>query len=538
MSTGADSSSSTIYDLIGVGFGPSNLALSGALIEKWTTPSSDSEKSFRTVLFLERQPSFQWHPGMLLPGAQMQISFLKDLAMLRSPQSALTFVNYLHSHGRLIAFINRGSFTPSRREFADYLGWAARYVEEHGVNVNYGQEVVAIEESSDGLINVTSRSITDGRLSIHITRNIVLSPGGSARIPDVVVPLMKKSSIVDRSTLLHSSEYKNRVAKLLQSITSSAEPRPLRIAVIGGGQSAVEVTMNLRNLLSNIPSGNAGHQVDMLIRKGSLKPSDASHFSNEIFAPEGTDNWFSTSEQGREYLMAEYKDTNYSVVNPCTVAALYEIIYDQKVEETITARNSGTQKTPGPKINIRSHIHIASLKYDVGSETFTFTLRNALTREIFEHETYDAIVCATGYQRHSWIELLSDRLKKRFGIGSCSSTVPIRLVPFAQRATYMVETRDDSSNVCNTPDSTATTPSISSSTENVGQQQVERVNLYITRRYRLLPIASSKLESEETLKARIYIQGLEEATHGLSDTLLSVVSCRAGEVVDDLLSED
>ncbi|KAJ3714006.1 putative L-ornithine-N5-monooxygenase [Lentinula guzmanii] len=538
MSTGSDSSSSTIYDLIGVGFGPSNLALSGALIEKWTTPSNDSEKSFRTVLFLERQPSFQWHPGMLLPGAQMQISFLKDLATLRSPQSALTFVNYLHSHGRLTAFINRGSFTPSRREFADYLGWAARYVEEHGVNVNYGQEVVAIDESSDGLIIVTSRSITDGRLNIHITRNLVLSPGGSARIPNVVLPLMNESSIVDRSTLLHSSEYKNRVAKLLKSITSSTAPRPLRVAVIGGGQSAAEVTMNLRNLLSNIPSGNAGHQVDMLIRKGSLKPSDDSHFSNEIFAPEGTGNWFSTSEQGREYLMAEYKDTNYSVVNPCTLAALHEIIYDQKVEETITARNSGVQKTPGPKINIRSHIHIASLKYDVGSQTFTFTLRNALTREIFEHETYDAIVCATGYQRHSWIEMLSDRLKKRFGIGSCGSDVPIRLVPFAQRATYMVETRDDSSNVCNTPDSIATTPSISSSTENVSQQEVEPVNLYITRRYRLLPIASSKIESEETLKARIYIQGLEEATHGLSDTLLSVVSCRAGEVVDDLLSED
>ncbi|KAJ3813057.1 putative L-ornithine-N5-monooxygenase [Lentinula aff. lateritia] len=550
MSTGTESTYPAVYDLIGIGFGPSNIAISGALVEKWTAPSNDAETSFQKILFIEKHPSFQWHPGMLLPGAQMQISFMKDLATLRSPQSPLTFVNYLHNQGRLSAFINRGSLTPSRKEFADYLEWAARYVEAQGVNVKYGQEVVAIDESMDGLITVTSITLADGKLNSFITRNLVVSPGGRARIPNVVAPFIKEPSIVARSTLLHSSEYKHRIGELLESITSERQ-RPLRIAVIGGGQSAAEVTMNLQGLLNDIPAGDGpiGHQVDMLLRKGSLKPSDDTPFSNEIFDPEVTNDWFSTSEQGRERIMAEYKATNYSVVNPRTIDALYEIIYDQQVDEAIVARNS-TVFTPRPRIIIRSHMHIPSLKYDTGSKKFVFTFRNVRTREVFENESYDAVVCATGYQRNSWTKMLraSDRLGKRFGIDDSASEIPIKLVPFVQRVadTVDLDQPQDSplSSVSSTPTSVVTTPPISPGAENVVKQEsspTEAVKLYITRNYRLLPMASTKTMqdgSAEGLKARIYIQGLEESTHGLSDTLLSVVSCRAGEVVDDLLNDD
>ncbi|KAF9077083.1 L-lysine 6-monooxygenase (NADPH-requiring)-domain-containing protein [Rhodocollybia butyracea] len=552
-------SSPFIYDLIGIGFGPSNVAIAGALIEKW---HGQTEKSFKQTLFIEKHSTFQWHPGMLLPGAQMQISFMKDLATLRSPQSPLTFLNYLHIHGRLPAFINRGSSTPSRKEFADYLAWAARYVEEHGVNVNYGQEVVGIDESLDGLITVTSRSVSDGQLHDFVTRNLVVSPGGRGRFPNAATPLLKEPLITERSTLIHSSEYKYRVSKLLKSITNTT-PRPLRIAVIGGGQSAAEVTINLHNLLSDIPAGDGpvGHQVDMIIRKGSLKPSDDTQFSNEIFDPEVTSSWFGTVEQSRERIMSEYKSTNYSVVNSRTIDTLYEIVYDQKVEDAISARNP-TKSTPGPRINIRSHMHIPSLKYDSSSQTFLFTLQNVQTRQVFENDTYDAIVCATGYQRNSWMEMLrnSSRLGKRFGVESGSSISDVRLVPFAQRtpspnpvptASASTSTPDlyddfESSSISSigTSSSAITTPPTGddgSIGEKERQSSRDPVKVYITRSYRLLPMASTQTVqdgSAEGLKARIYLQGMEEATHGLSDTLLSVIGCRAGEVVDDLLSED
>lgn len=65
------------------------------------------------------------------------------------------------------------------------------------------------------------------------------------------------------------------------------EKRPLNVAVIGSGQSAAEVTLDLRERLGAMSEGAFQHSVDMVIRKGSLKPSDDSPFANEIFDPSG-----------------------------------------------------------------------------------------------------------------------------------------------------------------------------------------------------------------------------------------------------------
>jgi L-ornithine N5-oxygenase len=57
--------------------------------------------------------------------SELQISFLKDLVTLRNPTSPYSFVNYLKAHGRLVDFINLGTFYPCRMEFNDYLRWVA-----------------------------------------------------------------------------------------------------------------------------------------------------------------------------------------------------------------------------------------------------------------------------------------------------------------------------------------------------------------------------------------------------------------------------
>lgn len=86
---------------------------------------------------------------------------MKDLATLRNPQSPYTFLNYLHSQGRLVSFINRGSTVPTRKEYSDYLSWAAQRVQDKGVNVCYGHEVVGIE-SVDDTIAVRYRNLSTG----------------------------------------------------------------------------------------------------------------------------------------------------------------------------------------------------------------------------------------------------------------------------------------------------------------------------------------------------------------------------------------
>jgi L-ornithine N5-oxygenase len=89
-------SDDTVYDILGIGFGPSNLALAIALDEEVRF----LERKPR-MRFLDRQADFTWHGGMLLPDSHMQISFLKDLVSLRDPTSPFSFVNYLHKKGRL-----------------------------------------------------------------------------------------------------------------------------------------------------------------------------------------------------------------------------------------------------------------------------------------------------------------------------------------------------------------------------------------------------------------------------------------------------
>ena len=105
------------YDVIGVGFGPANLAIAIALEEDARTRESGLR-----YCFLDSKPAFEWHGGMLLENSRMQISYLKDLATLRNPASRYTFVNYLHAKQRLLPFINLGSVNPSRIEYNDYLG--------------------------------------------------------------------------------------------------------------------------------------------------------------------------------------------------------------------------------------------------------------------------------------------------------------------------------------------------------------------------------------------------------------------------------
>jgi len=62
--------------LAGIGVGPANLSLAALL-----APISRIR-----ARFFERRAAFAWHPGMMLPGARMQTSFLKDVVTPVSSQ--------------------------------------------------------------------------------------------------------------------------------------------------------------------------------------------------------------------------------------------------------------------------------------------------------------------------------------------------------------------------------------------------------------------------------------------------------------------
>ena len=244
-----------MHDLICVGFGPASLAIAIALHDRF---SGQRRLSLPRVRFLERQSSFSWHSGMLVPGSKMQISFIKDLATLRDPRSEFTFLNYLKSKGRLVQFANLGTFLPSRSEFEDYLRWCATRFSDA---VDYGREVLDItpEPRPVGTLidvfSVRSRNVSTGEIVRYRARHVVIAVGGKPKLP---------GHFPDDFRIMHSSSYCTSLPNLLNDRFAR-----YHIAVVGGGQSAAEI---FHDLQSRYPNSNTS----LVMRDTALRPSDDS----------------------------------------------------------------------------------------------------------------------------------------------------------------------------------------------------------------------------------------------------------------------
>jgi len=254
-----------VHDLICVGFGPASLAIAVALHDAvdGSDPSLDIPGLHgRTpkVAFLEQQPKFAWHAGMLLPGARMQITFMKDMATMRNPRSEFTFINYLFQKNRLVEFTNLNTFLPQRIEYEGYMRWCASWFDEV---VQYSQEVVKVtpEKSPSGNGEITtfvvqSRNLQTGEMQSRRTRHVVIAAGGRPNIP--------KPFPSSHPKVMHSSQFCHVSSKILRD-----SQYPYKIAVVGNGQSAAEIFDFLH---ANYPNS----QTRLLIKGGALRPSDDS----------------------------------------------------------------------------------------------------------------------------------------------------------------------------------------------------------------------------------------------------------------------
>ena len=257
ISSSLKSSPDDLLDLLCIGFGPASLAIAIALHDSHKNPPASPQPK---VLFLEKQPHFAWHAGMQLPGAKMQISFLKDLATPRDPTSHFTFLNYLFKKGRLNHFINLSTFLPTRVEYEDYLRWCAEHFEKEG-KVEYGMDVDGLRvggRGEDG--KVTSFEVTasdsKGDVVTRRARHVVIAVGGRPVVPKTLQGLKH---------VAHSSQFANTI----ENIQSKDRVRPLWFAVLGSGQSAAEIFNDLWNRFPDA-------RVSLIIKGASLRPSDDS----------------------------------------------------------------------------------------------------------------------------------------------------------------------------------------------------------------------------------------------------------------------
>ncbi len=411
-------------DILLIGAGPSNIAFAVAMEEFGRPPGT------KKVVMLEAGAGISWHPGMLFPQAQSQVSFLKDLATLRNPTSPFTFLNFLHKTGRLEDFVNLQTFFPYRREISAYLRWCVEQL--HTVEVRFSSAVDTIQPQLDehGRVQRWRVVCRDGRE--YRARRLVYGAGRQAHVPE---PFCGLSS----PRLLHASRFLERLAQLDVDQVHS-------IAVVGGAQSSAEV---YEECVRRFPAA----RVRLLMRSVGLVPYGGSKFTNALYSNDFVDSFYDAPEETRGQVLAAMRDSNYAGATPSTLESLFRFHYLQRMDGQNRAQ---------------IHTQCRLLRAELLGERIAIHWTRGHDNQP-AHDTFDLVVLGTGYKNE----------------------VPA-LLGGAMRSLAIDE-------------------------------------LGVSRNYRAsVPCAPG---------ASLHVLGINEATHGISDTLLSVVGFRAKCVLDDMRTE-
>jgi lysine N6-hydroxylase len=330
--------SDRILDLAGIGIGPFNLSLAAQL-------DSIAELD---VEFFEKRPDFSWHPGMMLPGAELQTSFLKDLVTATNPTSPWSFLAYLVAHKRFYSFMNAEFDAIPRQEFANYLAWAAGSLD----NLSFGAPVRELAFERDAFV----LRFDDGERQ---ARNVALGIGLAPHVPAWAKPMLG-------DTCFHNSVATKRLPGLAAR----------RTVVVGGGQSGAEIFLTL--LSQDRPEG----EIKWISRRPNYEPLDATPFTNELFTPDYVDNFRRMGEERRYATVARHKLAGDGA-SPSTLQAIYRRLYALRHLEASEAEPA-----------LLPHREVIQMERQ--KDEYRLILRNGFDGGL-EIIHSDAVILATGY---------------------------------------------------------------------------------------------------------------------------------------------
>jgi lysine N6-hydroxylase len=327
------------HDFVAIGVGPFNLGLACL-----TDPINDLDG-----VFLEARDRFDWHPGLLLDDATLQVPFLADLVTMADPTSRWSFLNYLKSSGHLYPFYIRESFYPLRREYDDYCRWAA----ERLSSVRFGQRVTAVEH--DGSAYVVTTATGD----VFRARRLVLGIGSTPRVPDCVRDA--------GGPAIHSADYLPHRDRLQQLAT---------ITVVGSGQSAAEI---YHDLLAASP--DRGYRLTWLTRSQRFFPMEYTKLTLEMTSPEYAAYHRDLPLETRDRLAREQRQL-YKGISGDLVDAIFDLHYRLRVQGG------------GPRTTLMTNTALTGARWD--GAAYDLDLRHDETGEPFGMRT-EGLVLATGY---------------------------------------------------------------------------------------------------------------------------------------------
>ena len=287
-----------MLDFIGIGLGPFNLSLA-ALLHQQTSLNYQ---------FFDKRQEFNWHAGIQLPNAMMQVPFMADLVSLVEPTSPYSFLNYLKAHQRLYKFYFRENLYIPRQEYNHYCQWVVKQLS----HVQFGSRVTDIAPIAGGFQVITKQK---GRLSVHQTRKMVLGTGTTPRLPQPLQLIAEQ-----HPQCLHSSNYLHQRDQQLSG----------NVVLIGSGQSAAEIFIDLFDRQIHPMTGQAKFHLYWLTRSAGFFPMENTPLSLESFSPDYMSYFYHLPHDLKTSLPASQANL-YKGISAKTLRDIYERLYQRSI---------------------------------------------------------------------------------------------------------------------------------------------------------------------------------------------------------------
>ena len=362
------SSAPRIYDLAGIGVGPFNLGLAAL-----SAPVEGLD-----AVFLERRESFDWHPGMMLEPAHLQVPFMADLVTLADPTSPYSFLNFLKQTGRLYRFYIRENFYPLRAEYNQYCQWVAGQLD----SVWFGTDVREVTYD-DGVYTLS----VDGPAGPEVlrARRLVLGTGTSPYVPAACHGIVDAAANDRGGLVLHNADYLSRKSELQKQRS---------ITIVGSGQSAAEIYCEL---LQEIDVH--GYQLNWVTRSGRFFPLEYTKLTLEMTSPEYVDYFHGLPQEQRDGLIKSQKNL-YKGINSELIDAIYDLLYTKSLSGMVDTQ-------------LFTHSALTGASWDAASGSHTLRLRHEEQGADYTLDT-EAVVLATGYsyQEPRFLAGVQDRIAR------------------------------------------------------------------------------------------------------------------------------
>lgn len=318
-----------VYDIIGIGIGPFNLGMSALCHD---IPQLN-------CLFIDQNENFNWHPGMMLPAARLQVPWYADLVSLASPRSEFIYMNYLHEKQRQFRFAITDHAFIRRTTYNDYCRWVCEQIS----SLQFDTVCTSIEKETLFYRVRTNKGS-------YLTQKIILGAGTAPFTPE----LGQKAN----DNIFHSADYLCKKEKLLQEDA---------VTIVGSGQSAAEIFYDLMQCYKG--------KLNWFTRSARFYPMDYSKLTLEMSTPDYIDYFFSLPERKKKSIL-DSQDALYKGINQSLLSDIYNLL----------------DELDSPNIKLHTNCELKKINDDL-----TLTFLHSQEERTFTHKT-NTVILATGYK--------------------------------------------------------------------------------------------------------------------------------------------